>query len=311
MRTQELYQSVTKTIIDLLEAHQLSWDRPWISFGQDDDYARNPSTGRYYRGINQFLLSYSLMQQGYLKNQWMTFAQIKQAGGLVLKGEKSLPVVFYKTAYVDQSRKYYLPETIQALGVEQCRKLGIDSIGVLKQYRVFNVAQTQGLPEVYYEVIPPQPLTVWERMDRVEALLDSTGAQIDIREFNQAYYSPREDKIVLPLREQFKDAAAFAGTAFHELGHWTGHPNRLNRAGGQRFGDAAYSQEELICELGSAFLCASVGITKTITNHAAYIQSWLGILKEDPRAIVGLASQAQKIADYVQASSQDRLPELL
>ena len=148
-------------------------------------------------------------------------------------------------------------------------------------------------------------------MDRVEALLDSTGAQIDIREFNQAYYSPREDKIVLPLREQFKDAAAFAGTAFHELGHWTGHPNRLNRAGGQRFGDAAYSQEELICELGSAFLCASVGITKTITNHAAYIQSWLGILKEDPRAIVGLASQAQKIADYVQASSQDRLPELL
>jgi len=107
MKSSEIYQQVTDSIIELLENHLESWNKPWIAFGQDNDYARNADTQKYYRGINQFLLSFKLMRKEYFKNAWLTFNQVKNMGGHVLKGEKSTPIVFYKTAYVDKDKKYY------------------------------------------------------------------------------------------------------------------------------------------------------------------------------------------------------------
>ena len=299
MKTNEIYQSVTQTIIELLEDHQQNWERPWIAFGQDNDHARNPTTEHYYRGINQFLLSFKLMKKGYLKNMWMTFNQIKKDGGHVKKGEKSTPIIFYKTAYIDENKKYFAPAVVKTMSAAQLKNRGITSIPVLKLYRVFNITQTQNLAEEWYKVVPQEPLKPFEKDERAEVLIQSTGANIEIAKSNRAFYSPVQDKITLPLREQFTGKEPFYATALHELGHWTGHKSRLNRISGKSFGDADYAKEELVAELTSAFCCATLGFSKTITQNAAYIKNWLGVLKQDPKAIVKASAQAQKAADYI------------
>lgn len=299
MKTKEIYQSVTNTIIDLLETQLKEWNRPWIAFGQDNDYARNGSSNKYYRGINQFLLSFTLMQKDYLKNIWLTFKQVQALGGHVMKGEKSSPIVFYKTAFIDKNKKYHSPEKVKELSASQYKEMGMISIPVLKLFRVFNVAQTEGLDPALYEVIPQEPLQDFEKDERAEQLIFSTGAEIEIVESNRAYYNPATDKIRLPLREQFQgDKEPFYATALHELGHWTGAPNRLNRQYGS-FGDPAYAKEELVAELTAAYCCASLGFSKTITNNAAYIHNWLGVLKADNKAVVKASYQAQRAADYI------------
>lgn len=222
MNPHEIYQSVTNTIIELLENHAQNWDKPWLSLGQDNDYARNPKTGKYYRGINQFLLSFQLMRKGYLKNVGMTLNQIQDMQGQVLKGEKVTPVIFYKSAWIDRIKKYYPPEAVKTMSMGKMESFGIAAIPVLKLYRVFNVAQNKGLLEEYYQFAqqPLEELKDFEKEDRAEDLIKSTGATVDVRLFNEAFYDRSADKIVLPLREQFKDQAQpFYATALHELAH--------------------------------------------------------------------------------------------
>lgn len=304
MKPHDIYTSVTETIIELLSQHQQDWNRPWIALGQDNDYARNPATAKYYRGINQFLLSFELMHKGYLKNIWLTFNQIKKQGGHVLKGEKSTPVIFYKPAFINEQGEYTSAKVAGELSPAELKALGLKSIPILKLYRVFNVAQTKDLDEEYYSATPHEPLTAFEQDERAELLIQSTGADIEIIQSNQAYYDPHADKIRLPLREQFKgETEPFYATALHELGHWTGHKTRLDRTFGTSFGDPEYATEELIAELTSAFCCASLGFSKTITQNAAYINSWLGILKQDHKAVVKAAAQAQRASDFILASA--------
>lgn len=300
MKTNEIYQTVTDTIIKLLENHLDDWQRPWISFGKDNDFARNATTGKYYRGVNQFLLSFMLMNGDYFKNSWLTFNQVKAKGGNVRKGEKAAPIVFYKTAFLDKDNKYYPKERVQEMPQGQIDALGLKSIPVLKLFRIFNVAQTEGLDEAYYEVTPQEPLQDFEKDERAEKLIYSTGADIEVTESDRAYYNPVTDKIRLPLREQFRGATQpFYGTALHELAHWTGADKRLNRDMSGSFGDDSYSKEELVAELTAAFCCAHLGFSKTITNNAAYLKHWLGIMKADNKAIVKASYQAQKAADYI------------
>lgn len=302
MKTNEIYQSVTDTIIELLEDHQEhNFTRPWILMGQDGDFARNPSTGKYYRGINQLLLSSMLLKQKYLNNTWMTFKQVSNLGGKVRKGEKSTPIVFYKTVYLGENKKHVPLAKAKHMSEQERKKNGIKTIPVLKLYRVFNVtSQTEGLDPKYYETKPQDPLQDFIKDDRAEGLIQATGADIEIVESNRAYYDPMADKIRLPLREQFRgQTEPFYSTALHELGHWTGHPTRLNRKGGKVFGDTDYAKEELVAELTSAFCCAALGFSKTISSNAAYIQSWLGALKQDNKAVVRAANQAQKAADFI------------
>ena len=300
MKTNEIYQTVTDTIIKLLETHLDDWQRPWISFGKDNDFARNATTGKYYRGVNQFLLSFMLMNSDYFKNTWLTFNQVKAKGGHVRKGEKSTPIVFYKTAYLDKDKKYYPKEKVQEMNKGQIESLGLITIPVLKLFRVFNVAQTEGLDEAYYEVIPQEPLQDFEKDERAEKLIYATGADIEVTESDRAYYNPVTDKVRLPLRKQFRGKSQpFYAVSFHEVAHWTGHEKRLNRDLSGTFGDNAYAKEELVAELTSAFCCAHLGFSKTITNNAAYLKHWLSILKADNKAIVKASYQAQKAADYI------------
>lgn len=269
--------------------------------GVDNEPARNAKTQRHYTGINQFLLSLSLLDKGYFKNMWLTFKQTKDLGGHIKKGEKSSPILFYRTAYIDQDKKYYKPETVEAMSPKKQDEIGIRSIPIPKLYRVFNVAQTEDLDPALYEAEPKEPLQDFEKDERAEQLILSTGAEIEIVESNRAYYVPATDKIRVPLREQFKGTEPFYGTTLHELGHWTGHETRLNRELIGSFGDPAYAKEELVAELTSAFCCAALGFSKTISNNAAYIKNWLGVLKADNKAVVTAASQAQKAADYILA----------
>lgn len=300
MNTTEIYQSVTDTILNLLETQLEEWNRPWIAFGQDNDFARNAGSGQYYRGINQFLLSFSMLHKGYFKNAWMTFNQIKDKGGHVVKGEKSAPIIFYKKAYLDQNNKYVPGDKVEGMSKQEFKDAGLTDIPVLKLFHVFNVAQTQGLDPTFYEVVPQEPLKDFEKDERAERLIYGTGAQIEIIESNRAYYDRIADKIRLPLREQFKDGTQpFYATALHEVGHWTGHSSRLNREFGKAFGDTNYAKEELVAELCSAFCCAALGFSKTITSNAAYIKNWLGVLREDNKAIVRASAQAQKAADFI------------
>lgn len=300
MKTSEIYEHVTNKIIHLLESHLEEWNKPWISVDQDNEPARNPGTDRYYRGINQFLLSLELMEKGYLKNIWMTYAQISDQGGQVLKSEKAAPVIFYKTAFIDRKNKYYKPEIVKTMDLNTRIENGIDKVPIIKLYHVFNVAQTKGLPDEYY-TIPEKVIELNEiqKHEAAENLIIATGADVEYRMSNKAYFDPGSDKIVLPLREQFNSVEDLYGTSLHELIHWSGEPHRLNRIKGKVFGDQNYAGEELVAELGSAFLCANLGISKPITQNTAYIKNWLTVMKSNSRAIFSASAEAGRAVDYI------------
>jgi antirestriction protein ArdC len=165
----------------------------------------------------------------------------------------------------------------------------------MKGYTVFNVEQIDGLPAQY--TAKPAPREAFPLIDAAEAFVAATGALIR-HGGDRAFYAPSADVIVLPEPAAFRDAASYTATKAHELVHWTSHPNRLDRTLGKRFGDDAYSAEELIAELGGVFLCADLGIEPEIRDdHAAYIAHWLRVLKSDRRAIFTAASHAQRAAD--------------
>lgn len=171
-------------------------------------------------------------------------------------------------------------------------------IPFMKGYTVFNVEQIEGLPERYC-VPPKQIVRVPEQIAMAEAFFMATGARLQ-HGGNRAFYSPSQDFIQLPPLASFRDSESYAATKAHELVHWTSNPKRLDRTLGKRFGDAAYAAEELIAEMGAAFLCADLGITPEIMpDHADYLAHWLIILKSDKRAIFTAAAQAQKALDYL------------
>lgn len=299
MKPTDIYNQVTQSIINLLEDHQENWRRPWITLGNDGGFAYNPATKRHYRGINQFLLSAQFEKKRYLKHTWMTFNQISKLGGKIIKGEKSTPVIFFQTNYIDQDKRFYTPAQVKKFTFSQSRNIDLQPVPLVKLYRVFNVmAQSTGLDETYYDMSPQEPLSAWEKIDRMENAITFTGAHIEHSPSNQAYYHVACDVIYMPEKGQFREPIGYYSTCLHELGHWTGHASRLIRTFG-KFGDETYSREELIAELTSAFTCASLGIEKNISSNASYIKSWLGILKEDSKAIVNASSEAQKASDYI------------
>lgn len=172
-------------------------------------------------------------------------------------------------------------------------------IPFMKGYTVFNVEQIEGLPAHYYAQ-PESPLPLSERIENADRFITNTGAAIQYGG-NQAFYAPSRDIIQLPPFEAFSDKESFYATALHELTHYTKHPSRLNRDfSAKRFGDEGYAREELVAELGAAFLCADLDITPEIRDdHAAYLGHWLKVLKEDKRAIFSAAAHAQRAADFL------------
>jgi antirestriction protein ArdC len=183
-------------------------------------------------------------------------------------------------------------------------------IPFLKAYAVFNVEQIENLPAQYVPQPEPQTDPV-KRIASAEAFIDATGATIR-HGGDSAYYSPKLDIIQLPVREAFRDAESYIATKAHELTHWTAHPSRMNRDfGGQRFGDTGYAREELVAELGAAFLCADLGISpEPREDHASYLAHWIAVMKDDKRAVFAAAAHAQKVVDFLHGLQPNAMPIL-
>lgn len=291
---QDVYTRVTNRIIADLEKGVRPWAKPWSAEHAAGHITRPlRANGTPYRGVNVLLLWSEAVLNGYTAPLWMTYKQAAELGAHVKKGEHGALVV-----YADKITR---TET-DTQGEEFARE-----IPFMKAYTVFNVEQIEGLPAHYYAQPParPEPL---ERIEAAESFFAGTGAEIH-HGGSRAFYSPSQDIIQMPPFEVFKDAESYAATLAHELTHWTRHPSRLDRDFGRKRGacpgpraggDEGYAREELVAEMGAAFLCADLGITPEIRDdHAAYIASWLEVLKNDKRAIFSAASYAQKAADYL------------
>jgi antirestriction protein ArdC len=293
-----LYRDITDKIIAELEKGIVPWVQPWTSSKQicPLELPVNGLTRRSYSGINILLLWSALEERGFASPYWITFKQCIAMGGSVRKGEKGTHV-YFADKFVPKKDKARAEET----GDEP------NSIAFLKRYTVFNVEQCDGLPKGL--IAPPVAKTEQQIVPEAEALIAATGADFRIGG-DQAFYVPSEDFIRIPNQSAYTDQINYYRTAFHELGHWTGHKSRLDRNLTTKFGTVDYAREELVAEMATAFVCASLGIVPTV-RHADYIGNWLQVLKEDARAIVKAASLASKACDFMLAfkteapSSQD------
>jgi antirestriction protein ArdC len=242
--------------------------------------------GVAYRGVNVIALWMQAMAKGYAAPVWMTFKQAIDLGGCVRKGEKGS-----LTVYADSITR---TETDEQTGEESPHE-----IHYMKGYTVFNVEQIDGLPAHYYTRPAPR-ICVLQRIERAEGFFAATRA--DIRHGgDRAYYASSTDHIQMPPFEAFRDAESYYATLAHEGTHWTKSPNRLDREfGRKRWGDEGYAMEELVAELGAAFLCADLELTPELRDdHASYLNNWLKVLKGDKRAIFTAASHAQRAADFL------------
>lgn len=287
-----IYEDVTNRIIAELEKGLVPWVKPWSTAFA---VPRNYITNRPYSGVNTLLLWMAMDMHGYQTNRWLTFNQARDADLPIRKGEKGIRVVFVKSIKRDTDE-----DDVE----EGDRK----AIHIMRSYVVFNIEQCDGdisklAPETAESVSPDD-----DSHARAWQIFVSSGA----RKISgpKACYMPKEDGVMLPPLHAFMDKAreegfvGFSGydnyfsTMLHELTHWTGHETRLDRDLRGRFGDAGYAAEELIAELGSAFLCAHTGIAGQL-QHASYIGNWLQLLESDPRAIFTAASKAQQACNYL------------
>ena len=284
--TLDVYSKVTNKIIADLERGNLTWLQPWQS-GHAAGHISRPlrAGGKAYRGVNVLMLWASAMECGFNSPLWITYKQAAELGGQVRKGEKGSLVVY--------------ADTITRSGTDDKGADVETTIPFMKGYSVFNAEQVDGLPGHFYATVAPINKDI-DRIETTEQFFAATG--ITIRHGgNQAYYSPSQDIVQMPEFHSFRDAESYYATLAHEMTHATRHESRLNRdLGRKRFADAGYAMEELVAEIGAAFLCADLGITpETREDHAAYLGSWLKVLKDDKRAIFTAASHAQKAADHL------------
>ena len=282
-----LYDEVTARIITELEAGRFPWVQPWgASAGAGPGLPRNALTARTYSGVNILILWGAVIAHGWPSQSWLTFRQAQEAGGCVRKGERGTTVV-----YADR----FTPEAEK----ERAARDGDEAraIPFLKRFTVFNVAQCEGLRAGLAS--DPAPLPEREIVPVAEEVIAASG--VDFRSGGlQAFYVPSLDLVQVPPQPVFFDQVNYYRTCLHELTHATGHASRLARDLTNARGSKDYAREELIAELGSAFLCAALGIVPTV-RHADYIGSWLEVLREDNRAIFRAASAATKAADWLLA----------
>lgn len=282
----DLYAEVTNQIIAALEAGTPPWVCPWDKC-HGSQLPANLSTGRRYRGINVMLLNLRQMAAGYPSSRWLTFQQAKALGAQVRKGEHGSKIVFFKLLEREDTDDGYG----RAANDDGPRKV----IPLLKSFTVFNVAQVDGLPA--HLTWPDAPQRVFHPCELADDLLIGSGALFQ-HGGDRAYYSPSQDLIQMPPREVFHDEVGYYNTALHELTHWTGHDTRCKRTLASRQHIEAYAFEELVAEMGSAFLSNHCGLPAQL-NHASYIHSWLEALCNDKRLIFSAASLAQKAVDFL------------
>jgi antirestriction protein ArdC len=291
----DFYQRVTDKIIRDLEQGTRSWIKPWTTSSGQAAARPLRHDGTPYKGVNVLILWSEAIERGYTSARWMTYRQAQALGAQVRKGEYGTIVVYAKTI----ERAEDDPET---------GKETVERFPLLRAYTVFNTEQIDGLPR-HPEARPTVIEPVSSRIDRVDAFVAATTATI-VHKGNRACYIPSADRIEMPPYRQFIDtptssaAEGYYATLLHELIHWTSPQHRCDRDIGKRFGDNAYAREELVAEIGAAFLCADLGIViEPRPDHAAYLASWLSVLKSDKRAIFAAAAMAQKAVDWLAAKS--------
>lgn len=279
-------------VIEQLEAGVRPWAKPWDAAHPAGPVSRPlRANGEPYRGINVLMLWLEAAARGYGAPIWMTYRQAQQQGGQVRRGACGSMVTF--------ADRLHRAEPDEARGEEVGR-----SIFFLRSYTVFNVEQIDGLPERFHPVAAPR-ITAAQRIGRAERFFAALGADIQ-HGGDQACYLPGPDRVRMPLFESFQDAESYYTTLGHECVHWTGHASRLDRRHQGDGGRAGYAREELVAEMGAAFLAADLGLDLTPReDHAAYLAQWLAVLRADKRAIVAAASQAQKALDHLRDLQAD------
>jgi antirestriction protein ArdC len=283
----DVYSRITDRIIADLEQGVRPWMKPWSA-----DHAAGRITrplrhnGIPYKGINVVVLWSASVTKGYACPLWLTFKQALELGGHVKKGETGELVVYANSVTRTETDEK---------GAETERE-----IPFLKGYTVFNAEQCEGLPAHYTAKAEPPALTPLQRIEAADRFFAATGAEVR-HGGTRAYYAEGPDYVQMPPFETFQDAESYAATLAHECVHWTKHDKRLARDLGRvRHGDEGYAREELVAELGAAFLCADLGITPEVRpDHAAYIASWLDVLKGDKRFIFSASGHAQRAVDYL------------
>ena len=261
---------------------------PWHASGAAITRPKNISTGNAYRGVNTIALWAAAATGGYAEGLWGTYRQWQDRGAQVRKGEKSSLIIFYKEFERDDEER-------------EDGLTNFDRRFMVKASRVFNVEQVDGYEreEIDVSADPIDPIAA------ADAFIQGTGATVT-EGGDSAFYHRTHDSITMPDRFRFKDTDTSTATEswysvlLHELTHWTGAESRMAREFGERFGDDAYAMEELVAEIGAAFLCADLGITaEPRPDHAAYIDHWLRIMKGDKKAIFAAASAAAKASDFL------------
>lgn len=279
----DVYQAVTDRILEMLDKGTVPWRHP-IRGGAGGGWPKNLESDRPYRGVNVFLLAVTSWMKGYGSAYWMTYRQAAARGGHVRKGEKSSMVVFWKQ-YDTTDKETGEPKKVP----------------VLRYYSVFNAEQCEGVkpPDA-----PPEPAAPFEPIEAAERIVAGYADGPAIEHAGaQAYYRPSADLVRLPEPGRFLSREFYYATAFHELGHSTGHSKRLDRGLSTDlapFGSPDYSREELVAEMASAFLCATAGISPpTIEQAAAYIAGWRKKLTDDRKLVVAAAGAGQRAADWI------------
>lgn len=289
MTTNDTYTNVTASIVAMLESGVGEWRMPWHSTTRADmtgnplSMPYNAISKNHYRGINVPLLWGATHHNGFDSPAWATYKQWHESGAQVRKGERATTIIFWKQLkFRDSSDTGEESESVRMMA---------------RAYSVFNAAQVDGNTTTATPIDDTKSES--ERIDAAETFFAAVGATVN-HGGNRAFFAPSRDTIQMPAFAQFKSPADYYSTLGHEHVHYTGTESRCHREFGKRFGDNAYAFEELVAELGAAFLCAQLGISNSPReDHAAYLQSWLHALKDDKRAIFTAASKAQQACDWL------------
>ena len=303
-KVRDYYRRVAASLIEQIERGTASWTKAWQPGGKALPY--NVRTGRTYTGGNVLWLQSTAERRGYADERWGTYKQVQGLGGQVRRGEKGCSILFWQF----ETRRLARDERDQPVLDDSGRPV-YETEPLARprvyQYTVFNAEQCAGLP--------PRPRRAgshqWDRHAGAERAIAGSGALIEHTGRDEAYYDLRRDRIILPFKEEFPSAPGYYQTALHELGHWTGHPSRLDRKTlvhglEEGSGSRAYAREELRAEISSLMTGGRLRIGHDPSRHAAYVAGWVKTLKEDPQEIYRAARDAQQMSDYLLGRGRDR-----
>lgn len=297
----DVYQVITARIIEQLQKGVVPWQKSWNTIQPQNLVSKRP-----YRGFNRLLLSCL----GFESSYFLTIQQVNQLGGRVRKGEKGIPVVYYKSSYKLADGSFS-----DGSGLTAEQKQGLEKSSLLKYYFVFNVSQCEGIDGHVPSPSSPEMTESVDGFHICDMILDSypNGPIVQQADSMEPCYFPQMDVVQMPNPTLFSSPHHYYMTLFHELVHSTGHSSRLARpevtSRSVRFGDPEYSREELVAEIGACFLSNHAGILneEVFQSNASYLKSWISKLQEDPKLIVFAASAAQKATEYILNTQQDAL----